>query len=299
MKKNEPAYAKTMARQSKKIVVLYDGDECPDGFGGAWVAWKKFKNTAEYIGVLHNEPVPIGLKNKIIYLIDFTYSEKEMMKLANDNIKVVSIDHHVSAEKATKAADERLFSIKNSGSVLAWIYFNPSKPVPVLLKYIEDFDLWNKKLPYHDEIFSYISLQQFNFNIWEKLEKELENKKSRKISINKGLLLLKYKNKQITTLLENNSELVKFEGYKTLAINSPLFNSQLGALASQKLPPMGIVWKMMANNSVYVSLRSNGKVDVSKIAAKFGGGGHRRAAGFILLPKTKLPWKFLKKYLSR
>ena len=31
-----------------------------------------------------------------------------------------------------------------------------------------------------------------------------------------------------------------------------------------------------------MSMRSNGKVDVSKIAAVFGGGGHTRAAGCML-----------------
>ncbi len=35
-------------------------------------------------------------------------------------------------------------------------------------------------------------------------------------------------------------------------------------------------------NGFKVSLRSNGKVDVSKIAAEFGGGGHERASGFSL-----------------
>ena len=31
-----------------------------------------------------------------------------------------------------------------------------------------------------------------------------------------------------------------------------------------------------------VSMRSTGSVDVSKIAESFGGGGHKRAAGFYL-----------------
>ncbi|MFR3031487.1 MAG: DHH family phosphoesterase, partial [Blautia sp.] len=35
-----------------------------------------------------------------------------------------------------------------------------------------------------------------------------------------------------------------------------------------------------ANQSFKVSLRSNGRVDVSEIAVYFGGGGHVRAAGF-------------------
>jgi len=35
-------------------------------------------------------------------------------------------------------------------------------------------------------------------------------------------------------------------------------------------------------NSVKVSLRGKGDVDVQKIAAKFGGGGHPNAAGFTV-----------------
>ena len=35
----------------------------------------------------------------------------------------------------------------------------------------------------------------------------------------------------------------------------------------------------LETQSFKVSLRSNGKVDVSKIAVYFGGGGHKRAAG--------------------
>ena len=36
---------------------------------------------------------------------------------------------------------------------------------------------------------------------------------------------------------------------------------------------------MIETQTFKVSLRSNGKVDVSKIAVYFGGGGHVRAAG--------------------
>jgi phosphoesterase RecJ-like protein len=35
----------------------------------------------------------------------------------------------------------------------------------------------------------------------------------------------------------------------------------------------------LANGQIKVSLRSSGAVDVCKIAAKFGGGGHKLAAG--------------------
>jgi phosphoesterase RecJ-like protein len=36
----------------------------------------------------------------------------------------------------------------------------------------------------------------------------------------------------------------------------------------------------LAGERVYVSLYSIGDVDVARIAARYGGGGHRNAAGF-------------------
>jgi phosphoesterase RecJ-like protein len=41
------------------------------------------------------------------------------------------------------------------------------------------------------------------------------------------------------------------------------------------------------NGATKVSLRSKGEVDVQAVAARFGGGGHRNAAGFtIAVPLT-------------
>jgi phosphoesterase RecJ-like protein len=42
-----------------------------------------------------------------------------------------------------------------------------------------------------------------------------------------------------------------------------------------------------------ISLRSDGTVDVSEIAKKYGGGGHIKAAGFVLDIGASLPWKEL------
>jgi len=46
-------------------------------------------------------------------------------------------------------------------------------------------------------------------------------------------------------------------------------------------------------NTVKVSMRSKGDYDVSKVAAVFGGGGHRNAAGFV----TKYPMETISKLL--
>ena len=279
---------------SKDIVVLYHSN-CTDGFGGAWAAWKKFGNKAEYVNVIHQTPVPKGLKNKYIYSVDFTYPEPIIKKLISENKRVTAIDHHISAKEVTQLTEKYSYALHHSGSVLSWLYFHPNKPVPKILQYAEDGDLWKFKLPRSREVLAYLDLFNFDFKVWEKLARELENPKKRKKWFENGKLILRHEKKMVDRLLANNTEEVLFAGYKTLAINSADFASELGNLMSKKLPPMGIVWRKISGQ-ILVSLRSNGKADVSKLAQRFGGGGHKAAAGFSLPADAKLPWKSLKKW---
>lgn len=85
----------------KKIVVIYHGG-CPDGFSGAWAAWKKFGNRAEYIGAYDRLALPHKLTDKEVYLIDYTYKPDLVKKLTQDNRRVTAIDHHITAEAAVK-----------------------------------------------------------------------------------------------------------------------------------------------------------------------------------------------------
>src|SRR3989344_4839248 len=135
----------------KKIVVLYHA-ECPDGFGGAWAARKKFKSRALYLPVHHGAPYPKEIKNKEVYLVDFCYKPDMMRKMRKEAKRVVIIDHHKTSIPALSFADEHLFALNHSGSVLAWKYFHPGKSVPKLLLYVEDTDIWKFKLPKSEEI---------------------------------------------------------------------------------------------------------------------------------------------------
>lgn len=274
----------------KDIVVIYHGN-CTDGFSGAWAAWKKLGKKAEYIGVQHHTLPPLGLTNKELYFIDFVYPEKIMRKLIKTNKKVTAIDHHVSAEKTIKLTQDYLYSIKHSGAVLAWKYFHPNKPVPRLLKHVEDTDLWKFKLPHTKEIFAYLELFDFAFKTWDKLAKDLENSKKRKQYVEKGRLILRYEEKQVERLVSENSEKVNFEGHDSLAVNSPVLVSKIGASLVKKKPPIGIIWQQKQGKKI-VSLRSNGKTDVAKLAKKYGGGGHKAASAFAIDASKKLPWEY-------
>ncbi|MEK7481835.1 MAG: DHHA1 domain-containing protein [Patescibacteria group bacterium] len=273
----------------KNIIILYHKD-CFDGFGGAWAAYKKFGKNADYFGVEHQTQPPKELKNKEIYLIDFCYQKKEMMeKLLKENRKVVIIDHHISQKEAVKISSEYVYDLKHSGSVLAWKYFHPKKPIPKLLRHIEDIDLWKFKLAGTKELIMALDTRDFNFSVWDKAAKDFENSKKRKKYFEIGKILMKYRQKLIDKLV-SRADKAKIHDYFALAVNSPIFQSEIGNALVEKGASVGIIWSQR-NGKKYFSLRSNGKVDVSKIAGKFNGGGHKAAAGFSIDIKKPLPWK--------
>lgn len=278
---------------NKKIVVIYHA-ECRDGFGAAYAAWKKFGNRAEYLPAKYGGEVP-ELEDKEIYIVDFSFEEEVLKKWVKDNKKVVEIDHHVSAKEKVKAASEYLFDLKHSGAYLAWRYFWPDKKVPLLIKYLEDQDLWNFKLPQTRALTTYINTVEADFKVWKKLETDLEKADRRKEFITKGKFLQGYVNSMVEWMVENRAEEVIFEGKRILAVNNaykPL-TSQLGHALYEKQPDMAIVWSQQGNQRKF-SLRSNGKVNVAKIAEKYSGGGHPGAASFSLPADGPLPWKMVK-----
>ncbi|MDO8556873.1 MAG: DHHA1 domain-containing protein [Candidatus Jorgensenbacteria bacterium] len=274
----------------KKIVVLYHMD-CPDGFGAAWVAWKKFGNKAEYIAVPPRVLPKTKLQSREIYVLDNSYSVEIMRKLARDKNRVVVIDHHGSSEDDVKSSPEHVFDLNHSGAVLAWKYFFPQKKLPRLLAYIEDNDLWRHELPNTNEVQAFLSAYEYDFKIWSKLADTLETRGGIKKSAEQGVIVLKYQEKLVRDAVRK-AELVLFHGKKTLAANSPSKSlaSGIGHEIAKQFK-FGIIW-YETNGDIRVSLRSIGNFDVAKLAQKYGeGGGHKNAAGFTIKAIGKFPWK--------
>ncbi len=276
---------------TKDIVVIYHAD-CSDGFGGAWAAWKKFGDKAEYIPVFHQEELPEGLIDKELYMVDFTYLKPVMQELIDKNKKVVAIDHHESNEEVTKMTEGGVYDVSHSGSVLTWMYFHPDEEVPLMLKYIEDIDLWKKEMPNTEAVFSYLDLFDLSFKKWDELAGYFKDKEKFEEIIDKGNFILQYQNKLIERIIRENTKKVKFEGYEIYVVNSPLFRSELGCVLYTKFPPFAIVWYQKKDGTMF-SLRSDGTVDVSQLAKKYGGGGHVSSAGFSLEAGNPFPWKDL------
>lgn len=277
-------------RKLKPIVVLYHA-ECRDGFTAAWAAWKKFENQANYIPVKLGLPPLPEIKNKNVYTLDFTYPGHYLKKFIKDNKKVVAIDHHISARDYIKTIPEHVFDISHSGAALAFKYFHPGDTIPKIVKLVEEGDLWRFKSKNVKEILAYLELFDFDFKIWDKLIVLGEKESNLKEFVKSGLAIISYEDKIIDNIIKNNAYLVIFEGHKIYAINAPRFlRSQIGSILSKKYPPFSVVWQR-DKSRIEVSLRSNGGLDVSKIASKFGGGGHHNAAGFSISASSRFPWK--------
>ncbi|MBI2591612.1 MAG: hypothetical protein HYW34_02975 [Candidatus Brennerbacteria bacterium] len=275
----------------KNIVILYHNN-CADGFGGAWAAWKKFGFSAKYIGINHQEPPPKGLKGSDLYLIDFSYPLEITKKLLKSVKSLTIIDHHISAAKTVELAAVKLYDNSHSGAVLAWKFFHPNKKIPRLLLHIEDIDIWKFKQPFTKELIAYLDSYELDFKLWNKFAIDWDKPFLVKKYIEQGQAIVRYQ-EQIIKEIAAYAEKVNFQGYKTLAVNSPILRSELGHFLYNKKPPISIIWYKI-NRHIAVSLRSNGTIDVSKLAVKFGGGGHKAAAGFSWLSEKSLPWTKIK-----
>ena len=277
-------------------VVIYHGN-CLDGFSGAWVAYKKFGNEAFYYGVscqpnISNDLLLL-LQDKEIYFIDVCFAKDIMEQILSNNRKVIIIDHHISQEDIVKLGYEYMFDVSHCASVLAFKYFFPHSKMPKILKYVEDGDLWKWTYKNSHEILAYLAIQEMAFDNWNKIAKDLEDKSKRQIIINNGHTILMYMQSIVKRLIKTADKVI-FENEISLAVNSPILNSEIGHELTKNGIHIGIIWSQ-TGHTIWVSLRGDGTIDVSLIAKKYGGGGHYNAAGFTFKDSDDIPWNLIEK----
>ena len=265
------------------ILVIYHGD-CPDGFGSAWSFWKKYGNSIGYYSANHGENPP-DVSGKDVFIVDFSYKRDCLIKMSKESSSLVLIDHHVSAEKDLGDLDFCNFDMNHSGAYLSWKHLFGDDNVPPLISYIEDRDLWKWELPNSESILSAIDSYPKDFAVWDELNDMLHlDHTSENASWGfeklkaEGCAILRYKQNLLNSLVKN-----KFEGkildFNIPMINAPFFQSELASMLSEGESFAAAYY--FNGESYRVSLRSkeDGE-DVSEIAIKFGGGGHKCAAAF-------------------
>ncbi len=253
--------------QPDPTVVLYHAD-CADGFGAAWALWKKYPD-AQYLPVKHGQPPPSGLEKAHVVIADFSYKRDVIERLATSTASLCILDHHVTAQAALAGLPYAFFDMKKSGAVLAWEWAHP-EPAPWLLRYIQDKDLWEWRLPKSREISAALASYPLDFQVWDGLTQDVLAREGRAILRRDHALIDK---------IVAESVLVTCAGETVPAVYSAVMTSQIGERLCTGVP-FCIIWHEQQGRR-YFSLRSaHGAADVSAIAARYGGGGHVNAAGF-------------------
>jgi oligoribonuclease NrnB/cAMP/cGMP phosphodiesterase (DHH superfamily) len=271
---------------SKKIMVLYHAN-CPDGFGAAWAFWRKLGSAAEYFPASYGKERP-SVKGYDVFIVDFSYDRATMIEMEQEAESLVLLDHHKSAEEICGDLPFCHFDMNHSGAYLAWAHLFPDDSVPLLIKYIEDRDLWKWELPYSEEILSAVDSFEKTFDNWDMLHGYLDAAESirwKKVK-NMGEGILQYKRNLIKSLIQN-AYVENILGTEVPIVNAPFFQSEMASSLAEGHPFAAAYY--YDGKAFNFSLRSKDDgEDVSKIAAKFGGGGHKNASGFRIDDLSKL-----------
>ena len=265
----------------KDIIIIYH-DHCLDGFAASWSAWVKYGEKASYIPASYGDDVP-DVSGKEVYIIDFSYSGDTLTEIEKKAKSLVVIDHHEGAKDRVKALKSYVFDVNHSGAYLAWQYFHPGLKVPRCIEYISEGDIFKLTLPKAQEVLAYLHVQPREFQIFNRLFEELDDEKNWQTIVEKGELLLLYREVILKTCLES-VHFIDLDGLIVPSVNITLPGAERSDLLHkiyEKYPHISMGYRY-AEGEWRCSLRSDLKINCIEIAKKFGGSGHPGAAGFII-----------------
>lgn len=301
---------------SQDTVVLYHRG-CNDGIAAAWAAHEVLGDSAIYLPYQYNDPLPDACKGRHVILVDlsFTMAQIHDHAYSGEVLSLMIIDHHKSAIKqlqnipnVSNYSDYLNFrdhsveykvwifaDTQHSGAVLSWAFFNNkpanegfawNKDIPLILQYIEDYDLWKKKMDNTMAINAWLVNGELSI---ERFASMLRTDGTPRLNIvETGNALLTYDAKIERHVLREYVQFVEYNGQKVPLVNAPhhLRNS-LGEKLGRKYPFV-ILYTERDGKTIYSlrSVKGQGE-DVSVIAEQFGGGGHAEAAAFSI-PHTPL-----------
>lgn len=265
-----------------------------DGAASAAVVRHKYPG-AELLPAKHGDPVPAGLAGKRVFIVDFSYGADLLKKLKAEAAELHWFDHHKTALSIRDEVGFGVLDMNESGATLTWKQLFPGTAVPKILQYVRDKDIWLWELPDSREVSAALSetegILDPSVETWPRLLKGMPAEEWTAL-IERGA--------HSRRLLKQNLEkavkkgfVVEIDGLQGFAVNWTDNSSDLGEYIYKALGhSFALIFSYNGKEWTY-SLRSD-KVDVSEIAAQFGGGGHAGAAGFrtqdldwLLLAKKK------------
>lgn len=266
---------------SERIVIYHKG--CPDGFGAAWCAWQTLGDTATYLPAAYGSDPP-DVEGKDVYILDFSYKRPVMEELIGKARSLRCLDHHKTAEADLAGLDGCEFDMERSGAAMTWDYFVAGMERPWLINYVQDRDLWHWKLPDSEAVSAALMAEPHDFEAWNRLSaRQLPS------VVADGLAILRHI-AHYSERVRENVEIDEQGDYVCAVVNIPYPNCSdvlYDVLEAHPEADIAINYFKRADGFWQHGMRSRKDgPDVSEIAAKFGGGGHRNAAGY----QSRDPW---------
>lgn len=268
---------------SKQLVIYHGG--CYDGITAAWVC-KQAMPDAEFIPATYGQGIVDIAGVDELYLVDFSYPRDVLVEMKSFVKKMVVLDHHKTAQANCEGLDFCTFDMEKSGAGLAWDYFYPNEPRPNLVNYVEDRDLWRFALPYSEEVHAFISSFPMTFDAWDELNQSLQEKVDlASKAYQEGRAIRRYDDMKVVEMCRE-VQWHTIEGYEIPVVNCPIqFGSKVGHVLLGLYPDAAFsaYYNDAGDGSQRWGLRGRNSddFDVSEVAKVFGGGGHKKASGFV------------------
>lgn len=269
--------------------LIISHNACPDGFCAAYIASKRYPEAQIMFRDHGLEPPYEAVTGKDVLVTDFSWRTREQNdKMASLAKSFRILDHHKTAEAVLAGAPYATFDMNRSGAGLAWDYLfgrdswmisKTREERPWWVNYVEARDLWRwESLHNSREICAYLGTLPFTKEGWDAITKE-PMELGTIIDLGKGALahIEHYTREAI-----KQAKLGKLMGYKVAVLNVPYLNCSEVGNELAKTYDVSLTWFERGDGIIQFSLRSIGDKDVSEIAKKFNGGGHKNASGFQL-----------------
>lgn len=290
-----------------KTVIIYH-DSCNDGFGAAWAAYRACtrdmsKNAlGDYRDQVRMLPASYGaglpdlgsVKGADVITVDFSYSPEDTLTLRGVARSVTQLDHHATAaerwgvspqDKHAAVIDEPgstfIYSSVESGAEMAWRILSPGLPVPSLISYIGDRDLWSFQLPNSRAINAYIDSLPRTVAAYDHLNELLSTEQGRCEAWMGGERIMAV-NEKLVEQMAGRAILGSLKGYLCAFVNAPVLQSEVGEALYTKHPHCIAVMWWPEDDGLHLSFRSRPGIECVSLAQEYGGGGHAQAAGAVL-----------------
>lgn len=268
----------------------------------------------EFIGWEYGEPAPKVTPDQQLYILDL--SVDELMA----HPKLIWIDHHKTAIEKYSATVPGYRIDGVAACRLAWQWFyilqlnaqnatneqlqldmpekqmfiNRLVPEPLAVLLAGEYDIWDKRDPRADLFQHGLRSRELDAGWWKQmLDVSPAGAFPVLALLESGQAVAYAETQKNERIIRNNGFTIQWEGLTLLCCNAGSYNSHLFTAGIQPEHDGLLGFCLRANGKWTVSLYGvPGKpdVDLSVVAKKYGGGGHKQACGFTLeqLPFLKV-----------